>query len=128
MAIISFKTGRVRQEWESEQLDSRLKTVVRDLAMEMEGVRITMIVRRDDEIAAYVKVGGSPTTKHRLVNSRAQAVDLTPPLTVQEKDAWYIRAKEYLDSHYRGIKVIIKPHGTGRHLHGEVEDENISLV
>ncbi|RJQ87741.1 MAG: hypothetical protein C4519_00390 [Desulfobacteraceae bacterium] len=127
MPAISFKTQRVREEWEKGQLDSRLKTVVRDLGLEMGGVRITMIVRRDDEIAAYVKVGGSPTTKHRLVNGRAQAVDLTPPLDAPDKDAWYIRAKEYLDGHYRGLKVIIKPHGTGRHLHGEIASEVVVI-
>jgi hypothetical protein len=128
MAVIHFKTSRVQDEWERGQLDSRLKTVVRDLALEMGGVRLTMIVRRDDEIEAYVALGGARNTKHRLVNGRAQAVDLTPPAEETDPGQWYERAKAYLDSHYRGLHVIIRPHGTGPHLHGEVEGSEIQIV
>lgn len=71
MAVIHFKTSRVQEEWERGWLDSGLETLVRDLALLRNCVRLTKIVSRDDKIEAYVALVGARNTKHRLINIRA---------------------------------------------------------
>ena len=119
--LIEFNSARLLDEY-CQQLDERLKNILRILALEMGGIRITCLVRTPEENYALIVQGAVPHSKH-LINTttgKCEAADINPRRNyTQEADAWRNKVKHYLDFHTNGINTVI--HGKHPHVHIEID-------
>ncbi len=121
MSLISFKSDRIISEW-AHQTDERLKFVLRSMAVLMDGLRITCLVRTPEENQA---VGGMPNSKHLIdLTDKCCAADVNPPFEEIEPDYWRERFKAFINAHLIGVDVVVHE-GTAKHVHLEIDTKMI---
>ena len=129
---LQWDTDRIGHEWDSQQVDERLKNVLRIIGMKFDGFRITCLIRTEaenegiEEIAKNRGVAGpAKKSKHLLLDPdrMCRAVDGNPPWSKMNDNPenWRRKVKDYVDTRFRGLFVEIRDHGTAPHVHIEID-------
>jgi len=121
--LIEFNSKRLLNEWHSGKIDERLVIVLRALLLEMDGFRVTCLIRQELENAKLVHLGAVPNSKHMLNDEGlCCAADINPRREFKgDPDEWRWKVKEYLNKHFNGIDCVIQRHGTAPHCHIEID-------
>jgi len=122
MVAVQFKSVRIAREWASDEVSPVLKFILRSCGVYKEGVRITCLIRTDEENDA---VGGVKNSKHVINrrNPQCTAVDVNPPWSLEKSkwEKWRHDLADYIMTHLRGVQVIIHGEGDNRHAHIEID-------
>lgn len=115
MAAISFLYD-TRKDWDENVIDHRLKTFMRDIALEFGGAWLTCLSRTPEKNAAE---HGKPNSKH-LLNGEGKCEAADWELMDRLLNDGVI---PYCEAHWRGIKVIYHKVKDGRlHFHAQIND------
>ncbi len=130
MPLIQFKTQRLRAEWESGVADERLLNILRIVALKFDGLRLTCLLRTEEENAALPD--SSPHSLHQLdpETRKCRAADFNPRVGAPDEPAsaaWREAVNRYVERHIRGVRCVTRDHGTAPHVHLEIRAEVILL-
>lgn len=122
MKYIYSDIPRITAEWEGNQIDERLRLVLAAIAFIFGGIRLTCLIRSYEENKALISKGAKDNSLHVVrFPQLCRAADFNPNYGVKNAEHWRERVATYVKTHFRGVDVVVQPHGTAPHVHLEID-------
>jgi hypothetical protein len=120
MAVISFASEKVKNDWYGNRVSERLRVIIRALAMKFDGITITCLVR---DLAENARVGGAAHSRHVPINNKSRKCEACDFIPKQEAFMGK-KIEDYVRGHFTQVVILWHNAGSGFHYHLHCNGEN----